>query len=117
MRVPIVDLAEIAALRPEMRDLFEELMPDYASDPEHALARRSAVQWADELRVPMLIQHAREDRRVPVGQSKRLAEALRASGVEVELIVYEPDSHLLLLHRARYLKAVTAWFDRHRLKP
>ena len=65
----------------------------------------------------MLIQHAREDRRVPVGQSKRLAEALRASGVEVELIVYEPDSHLLLLHRARYLKAVTAWFDRHRLKP
>ena len=31
MRVPIVDLAELAALRPEMRDLFEELMPDYAS--------------------------------------------------------------------------------------
>jgi hypothetical protein len=33
MRAPIVDLAEIAALRPDMRDLFEELMPDYAAAP------------------------------------------------------------------------------------
>jgi dipeptidyl aminopeptidase/acylaminoacyl peptidase len=77
MRAPIVDLAEIAALRPDMRDLFEELMPDYAAAPERALARRSAIHWTHQLRVPMFIQHAREDRRVPVSQSQRLAKALR----------------------------------------
>lgn len=46
-----------------------------------------------------LLCHGRQDRRVPVSQSQRLATALRAQGAEVELIVYERDSHLLLLHR------------------
>jgi dipeptidyl aminopeptidase/acylaminoacyl peptidase len=114
MRAPIVDLAEFAALRPDMRDLFEDLMPDYAADPERALARRSAIHWTHELRIPMFIVHAREDQRVPVSQSQRLAEALRSQGREAKLIVYDRDSHLLLLHRARYLDAVTAWFNCHR---
>jgi hypothetical protein len=42
MRASAVDLAEIAALRPDMRNLFAELMPDYTFDPKCALARCSA---------------------------------------------------------------------------
>jgi dipeptidyl aminopeptidase/acylaminoacyl peptidase len=114
VRAPMVDLADTAASRPEMRALFEELMPDYRSDPGAALARRSAVRWPDELRIPILFVHGREDRRVRVSQSERLANALRALGREVDLIVYERETHLLLHHRADYLDATAGWFDRHR---
>jgi dipeptidyl aminopeptidase/acylaminoacyl peptidase len=114
MRAPMVNIAETAALRPDMRDLFAELMPDYASDPDRALARRSAVGWADDLHVPILILHAREERRVPISQSRRFTHALRDQGREAELIAHDRDSHLLLLHRPRNLDGVAAWFNRHR---
>lgn len=114
LRAPMVDLAETASLRPEMRANFEELMPDLAADPAAALARRSALCWPDKLRVPILLLHGREDWRVPVSQSERLAVALRNAGRrDVALIIYERDSHLLLLHRREYLDEVRRWFDQH----
>jgi dipeptidyl aminopeptidase/acylaminoacyl peptidase len=113
LRAPMVDLADTAASRPDMRARFEELIPEYASDPEAALTRRSAICWPDELRAPILFLHGRDDQRVPVDQSLRLAAALRARGNDVSLVVYERESHLLLLHRRNYLNAVAKWFERH----
>jgi dipeptidyl aminopeptidase/acylaminoacyl peptidase len=113
LRAPIVDLAETAASRPDMRALFEELMPDYRADPEGALSRRSAINWLDEVRPPVLVMHGRQDVRIAVNQSERLAAGLRARGRPCELVVYERESHLLLLHRSDYLRAITHWFDRH----
>jgi dipeptidyl aminopeptidase/acylaminoacyl peptidase len=113
LRAPMVDLAETAASRPEMRANFEELMPDWAADAAAALARRSALCWPEELRVPTLLLHGRQDWRVPLSQSERLAAALRDDGREVALTVYERDTHLLLLHRAAYLDAIRKWFDQH----
>lgn len=113
MRAPMVDLAETAATRPDVRDVFEELMLDYAPDPEAALERRSALSWSGELRVPTLLVHGQQDMRVPLTQSQRLQEELHANGTEVELVVYARDSHLLLLHRHEYLDAVVRWFNDH----
>jgi dipeptidyl aminopeptidase/acylaminoacyl peptidase len=113
MRAPMVDLAETAATRPDVRDVFEELMPDYATDSPAALERRSALCWSEELRVPTLLLHGQQDMRVPLTQSERLRERLYADGTEVELVIYERDSHLLLLHRDEYLDAVVRWFDDH----
>jgi dipeptidyl aminopeptidase/acylaminoacyl peptidase len=113
LRAPMVDLAETASSRPDVRAVFEELMPDWAADPALALARRSALRWPEQLRAPTLLLHGRQDQRVALGQSERLADALRGLGREVELVVYEHDSHLLLLHRGAYLDAIKAWFDAH----
>jgi dipeptidyl aminopeptidase/acylaminoacyl peptidase len=114
LRAPMVDLAETASLRPEMRANFEELMPDWAVDPAAALARRSALCWPEELHVPILLLHGRQDWRVPVSQSERLAAALRDAGRrDIALIVYERDTHLLLLHRRPYLDAIRSCFDQH----
>ena len=113
LRAPMVDLAEIAASRPDMRAQFAELMPDYGSDADAALARRSAIRWLDDLRAPILVLHGRLDQRIPVSQSKRLAKGLQSRGRVGELVVYERESHLLLLHRPRYLAAMGRWFDHY----
>jgi dipeptidyl aminopeptidase/acylaminoacyl peptidase len=113
LRAPMVDLADTAASRPDMRALFKELMPDFASDPEAALARRSAIRWPDDLGPPILFLRGREDQRVPVSQSERLADALRVRARDVELVVYKRESHFLLLHRQDYLGAVATWFEHH----
>lgn len=76
----MVDLAETAATHPDVRDVFEELMPDYAADPPTALERRSALCWSEELGVPTLLLDAHQDMRVPLTQSERLRERLYANG-------------------------------------
>jgi dipeptidyl aminopeptidase/acylaminoacyl peptidase len=114
LRAPMVDLAETASSRPDVRAVFEELMPDWPADPVGALARRSALRWPDELSAPILLLHGRQDQRVPLSQSERLADALHGLGREVQLVVYERDSHLLLLHRKAYLDAIKSWFGEHR---
>jgi len=70
-----------------VRAVFEELMHDWGSDPAAALARRSALCRPEELRVPILLLHGREDRRVPVSQAERLADALRSYRHEVGAFV------------------------------
>lgn len=78
-----------------------------------ALEARSAVRWADDLRVPTLIVHAREDRRAPLAGATDLAERLRGAGVAVELAVYEHDDHGLFLHRDAWIARAIAWFAQH----
>jgi len=41
---------------------------------------RSAVYWADDINVPILILHSRTDKLVPVSQALRMAEALQEKG-------------------------------------
>ena len=66
----------------------------------------SPVSYAYRVTTPTLILHGEEDERVPVGQARFFARALRAHGVEFELVTYprEPHTiaernHLLDLHR------------------
>ena len=55
--------------------------------------RRSAVNWADEIDTPLLILHGELDHVVPVSQSKRVYELMRAANRDVELIIVEDATH------------------------
>lgn len=56
--------------------MFEELLPDWAAI--RLPLSRAVPRFAGRrnLRVPILLLHGREDRRVPVSQAERLADAL-----------------------------------------
>jgi dipeptidyl aminopeptidase/acylaminoacyl peptidase len=97
-------------------------LPDYFDGPpwqrpEIYLARSPLFQL-DGATTPTLIQHGEADRRVPLGQSHEMYQALRRLGVETELVIYPRQEHgldepKLLLDAAR---RNLDWFARH-LRP
>jgi dipeptidyl aminopeptidase/acylaminoacyl peptidase len=53
----------------------------------------SPISFAARARTPVLILHGENDERVPVGQARFFARALRAAGTPFELVVYPREPH------------------------
>lgn len=109
----VFDLKQSLAYRPELEAGWKEMMPGYGADPQGALASRSAVNWAAELRVPTLLLHGREDWRSRLDGAQAFDALLGKAGIEHKLVVYERDEHQLALHRPQWLREVVAWFRAH----
>jgi dienelactone hydrolase len=75
-------------------------------------ADRSAVNWAGELRAPLLLLHGEADDRVSVDQSRRLAEKMSGAGRTVKLIAYPGDDHGLTAHDGG-LPEILRWMGEH----
>jgi dipeptidyl aminopeptidase/acylaminoacyl peptidase len=65
---------------------------DDASDAQ-ALAERSPIHIADQLRCPVRLIHGGKDEVVPVEQAELMAAALRDAGNEPQVIIYGERSH------------------------
>jgi len=88
------------------------------NDPTSQYAERSPVTHAYRCRTPTLVLQGAEDRCTPLGQGVELANAIAATGTEVELVVYEREGHVLMerSHALDAIRRTQAWFDRH-LRP
>jgi len=64
---------------------------------------------------PTLLMVGEKDVRVPTPQSIEMLRALRASGVEAELLVFPGEPHGLRTpkHRLHKINSEIAWFERH----
>lgn len=111
------DMAAALAARPELEQGWRELIPDWATERDAIIARRSALRWAGELRTPVLLLHGRQDWRIQLRDAEAFAAALAAAGVEHRLVVFEREEHQLLFHRAEWRTAVLAWFAAHGARP
>jgi dipeptidyl aminopeptidase/acylaminoacyl peptidase len=57
------------------------------------LAAASPLRRAAELKIPLLIEHGGQDRRVPIDHSRKFVQAARDAGVAVEYHVYAEEGH------------------------
>ena len=96
----------------EFIDGFAKIWPDYEHRAEEQYRARSAVYWADQINVPVLILHSRTDRMVPVTQALRMAEALQEKGKVYALHIYERDGHPLPRNRDDRDRMIVDWFNR-----
>lgn len=110
----VADLEGALATRPMFETMYEELIPDYKRTRAAALRDRSAVFWADELRVPLLLLHGTADWRVPAAHVLKVAEKLQAANREYGLILYSGDNHGLTKNFADVINQTHAWFTAHR---
>jgi dipeptidyl aminopeptidase/acylaminoacyl peptidase len=71
----------------------------------------SPISYAGRAKTPTLILHGEEDERVPVSQARFFAQALRAHGVEVELVTYPREPHGIgeRLHQLDLLRRWREW--------
>jgi dipeptidyl aminopeptidase/acylaminoacyl peptidase len=110
----VADLEDNARRRPEMETgVFAQLIPEYASDREAALAARSAVRWPDKLhkRTPMLLLHGGADWRVHPGQALAMASKLYESRHPFRFVFFEGGDHALGEHRGEVDRLVKEWLD------
>src|SRR6516162_9887274 len=91
------DLQAWADKRPDLvngdntYDGFAKVWPDYEHRAAEHYRARSAVFWADDINVPILILHSRADKLVPVSQALRMAEALKEKGKVYAVHIYDLD--------------------------
>ena len=116
------DLEALAVSRPDLLygdrtyDGWANVWVDFAHRAAEHYRERSAVNWAKQIIVPLLMLHAKEDRMVPLDQSLRMAAALQDAGREYELSVYQNDGHALSHRRNERNREIIAWFNGHRPK-
>ena len=113
VRAGVSDLVDMRR-RPDMEEVFRELVPGYAQGDQGALAVRSAAHWHDRLckRTPILIMHGSADWRVDPTSALRLAEALLKVQQPFRLVMFEGSDHLLSEHLDERDRLTREWFDR-----
>jgi dipeptidyl aminopeptidase/acylaminoacyl peptidase len=107
------DLAVSLTHRPEMEEVYRQLMPDYATQKAEHLRARSAVHWAGAISAPLLMLHGGADWRVWPGNSLSLASKLQALGRPYGLVIYEGDDHPLTRNWPDARTRIREWFRRH----
>lgn len=77
----------------------------------HRHAALSPISFAHQATTPLLILHGAADERVPVSQGQFMAQALRATGVPYELVVYPREPHGIRErnHQRDLLRRVREW--------
>ena len=116
----VTDVKAWVDARPEMGivngneyiDGFARIWPDYEHRAAEEYRARSAIYWADQINVPLLILHSRTDKMVPVTQALRMAEALQQNNKVYALHIYERDGHPLPLNREDRDRMIIDWFNR-----
>jgi dipeptidyl aminopeptidase/acylaminoacyl peptidase len=70
---------------------------------------------ADQVSIPVLLMDGKADRRVPVKQSRQMAEALKAAGKPYEYIEQPLGDHHFTRSedRLEFLKAMGAFLAKH----
>ena len=90
-----------------------KIWPDYETRREEIALRRSALRWANRIRVPLLILHGGSDSGVPPRQSEQLDAALTRAGTPHALRIVPGGSHTLGEHAALRDSLVVSWFGAH----
>jgi dipeptidyl aminopeptidase/acylaminoacyl peptidase len=96
--VGMSDLASLLANTPPYWELGKPWWVRFVGDPVNARDRavmesKSPLYRAKDVRGPVLLLHGVNDPRVKLDQSTRMADALKAAGKEVELVVYKSAGH------------------------
>jgi dipeptidyl aminopeptidase/acylaminoacyl peptidase len=83
-------------------------------DPD-VYTKSSAVNFIKKVKTPTLILVGDSDGECPTPQSYEFWHALKAQGVETQLVVYEREGHLFAKpeHQRDVIERTLAWFDAH----
>jgi dipeptidyl aminopeptidase/acylaminoacyl peptidase len=79
--------------------------------------KHSPITYADKVKTPTLILHARNDRRCPLPMGKAFHQALLANNVPTQLVIYPDEGHGIRSprHREDVYRRVLDWFAKHDL--
>lgn len=108
----LTDMTAAAKERPGVSErVWSKLIPEFAEKKADVLHERSAVEFANQINVPVIILHGGADWRSNVGsQSLALASKLQSLGKTYELHVYAGDDHPISINRLDREVRIIEWF-------
>jgi len=89
---PVSDLADLASSDHRFEAHYTETLIGPPSDTD-LYEKLSPLSRAEQIAGPLLVFHGTGDPVVPVEQTRLLAERIRASGGEVECVIYDGEKH------------------------
>jgi len=96
----------------QLRRYIGQLFGGSPADLPEPYLERSAVLWADEIDVPLLIIHGGEsDLNVRTSQAIGMAEKLEECGKEYKLVIYEDMGHNFVKYYVPIFKEIEQWFS------
>lgn len=90
--------------------LIKQVWPDYDANSAAIIQRRSALRWAEQLDVPLLIMHGGADPQVTPTMALDLGRRLAELKKPFELIIFDGDRHTLPAHQRERNARVLEWF-------
>ena len=114
IRAGVSDLISWREDRPEMDEVFADLIPGWGTARESAMLARSPARWVDRMSrtTPILLLHGTADWRVSPGQSQRMAAALLENRHPFRLVLLEGSDHQLSEHPEEHARLTREWLDR-----
>jgi dipeptidyl aminopeptidase/acylaminoacyl peptidase len=96
-------------------EVFQQIIPDYATRRDEALTARSATRWAQKLcpKTPLLVLHGSADWRADPRQSMALVQRLHELRRPVRFVLFEGGDHGISEHREEVDRLTRNWFDRY----
>lgn len=110
---PVTDYFAFEKQRPDLKPLLNTIIPGMPETRQEAFTNRSAVCWADEISVPVLIMHGDADTTCDLSQSTSLADALKKHRKQYQLIVYPGGDHMLINYADDINRRALEWFIAH----
>jgi len=116
-----VDIVGIANFRtfleqtaPYRRALREA---EYGSLEKHGalLDKLSPIHKVDRIKAPLMIVHGTRDPRVPIGEARQIAEAVKKRGLPSSLLTFEDEGHGVVKRKNRLVAypAIVDFLDKH----
>ena len=108
------DLFMMMASRPDMEEVYYDVIPGYAQHKEQSLDERSAIRHVDRIckTTPVLMLHGTADWRVVPQMALDMAEAFQKEKIPYRLVMLEGGDHGLTEHNREVYRQIRMWLDR-----
>ena len=106
----VFDLEAFGRRSPQMFNSAIRSIPEYARDGAAIIRDRSAMNWPEQIDVPLLIIHGADDQDVPATEAMAFATKLAQFHKRYQLMVYAGDIHEVAINRLDRDARIAAWF-------
>ena len=89
----VSDLEKAYEEREDMKNLLQNSIGGSPTDLPDEYKKRSAICWADEIKVPVLMIHSKLDEMVPYSQAESLNAEFEKNNLDCTFITYDDDVH------------------------
>lgn len=91
----VYDVADIYNSRTDMQEMLVRRIGGTPEQCPEEYQKRSAINFAEQIKTPLIIVHSTGDVKVPYAQAQEFVEALETNGKTVEFITREDDYHCI----------------------
>ncbi len=104
----VSDLFQAYDDRDDMKTILNNYIGGSPDDLPDEYEKRSAICWANELQVPVLIIHSKQDKQVSFSQAEGLYNKIKSTNPNCTLITYDDNTHGL---HAKDSEEISSWID------